>query len=475
MIRTRLLKLRESHTFYSSLSRRLTCNSRNLSCDGVPYFPTFYFASLPNCEMLHSRLLIAWSVFAPSITIQLSALAPGDDDFIAFGVSQDGRSDMMHSDAAVAYIDGYLGYVDDYNITARSSCSGVLGIKRGVCRDDQVGGNGNNQIQTHSRKDGITTITYRRTLKPTSDPGDLEIYEDRKTSIIWALGRLAKNGRVVEPSFHHTYPKNHVEIDFGRKESQNKCIPFTRTSLTHKRRSATDGHLIEKKRWGPFRLFDPTLRSFDARLGPSGGEKGYAGTTGLPSSGLAWYINGYMTPELYLRRGLTYAFRVEGGNDPYKPEYYHPFIVTNEPIGGFERLTDGQKKNVRILAGVEFTRRGVPQTTASGRLCLWKHRDGADRRLDDNFMTFERYRNSLRLDCEQGEAAVLEVTPNVTWPDVVYYNSYTHPYMGWKINVVDNFNRRFALPSRAGKSKSEERCPIMVMALAITVATILLY
>ena len=331
--------------------------------------------------MLHSRLLIAWSVFAPSITIQLSALSAGDDDYIGFGVSQDGRSDMMDSDAAVAYIDGYLGYVDDYNITARSSCSGVLGIKRGVCRDDQVGGNGNNQIQTHSRADGVTTITYRRTLKPTSDPGDLEIYEDRATSIIWALGRLAKNGRVVEPSFHHTYPKNHVAIEFGRKESQNKCIPFTRTSLTHKRRSATDGHLIEKKRWGPFRLFDPTLRSFDARLGPSGGEKGYAGTTGLPSSGLAWYINGYMTPELYLRRGLTYAFRVEGGNDPYKPEYYHPFIVTNEPVGGFERLTDAQKKNVRILAGVEFTRRGVPQTTASGRLCLWKHRDGADREI----------------------------------------------------------------------------------------------
>ena len=57
------------------------------------------------------------------------------------------------------------------------------------------------------------------------------------------------------------------------------------------------------------RLFDPSLRTFDARLGPSGGKKGYAGMTGLPSSGLAWSINGYMAPELYLRRGLTYAFR----------------------------------------------------------------------------------------------------------------------------------------------------------------------
>ena len=35
------------------------------------------------------------------------------------------------------------------------------------------------------------------------------------------------------------------------------------------------------------------------------------------------------------------------------------------------------------------------------------------------------------------------MTPNSSWPDVVYYQSYTHPYMGWRINVVDNFNKRF--------------------------------
>ncbi len=40
---------------------------------------------------------------------------------------------------------------------------------------------------------------------------------------------------------------------------------------------------------------------------------------GNPSIGLAWYIEGYLAPELYLRRGLTYTFRVEGGNDPYSP------------------------------------------------------------------------------------------------------------------------------------------------------------
>ena len=80
----------------------------------------------------------------------------------------------------------------------------------------------------------------------------------------------------------------------------------------------------------------------------------------------------------------------------------------------------------------------------SGRLCTWTHTQNADRRLDYTFETFERFRNSLRLECaEDGNAAVLTVTPNDTWPDVVYYNSYTHPYMGWRINIVDDFSKRY--------------------------------
>ena len=35
---------------------------------------------------------------------------------------------MVGSDVAIAYIDGLLAYVDDYNITAKSPCTGILGI-----------------------------------------------------------------------------------------------------------------------------------------------------------------------------------------------------------------------------------------------------------------------------------------------------------------------------------------------------------
>lgn len=94
-------------------------------------------------------------------------------------------------------------------------------------------------------------------------------------------------------------------------------------------------------------------------------------------------MEGYLAPEIYLRRGLSYTFRVEGGNDPYSPEYYHPLVITTSPDGGFDRLSPERRRRVKILSGVEYTRRGVPRTTASGRLCLWKHRPGVDRRSEE--------------------------------------------------------------------------------------------
>ncbi len=120
------------------------------------------------------------------------------------------------------------------------------------------------------------------------------------------------------------------------------------------------------KTWGPHRHHDYSLRTFDARLGPPGGSKGYSGITGMPSNGFVWYINGYLASELYMRRGLTYAFRVEGGQDPYSAEFYNPLVITTDPVGGFERLSDEEKSRVRILAGVDFTRRGVARPSASG-------------------------------------------------------------------------------------------------------------
>lgn len=147
---------------------------------------------------------------------------------------------------------------------------------------------------------------------------------------------------------------------------------------------------------------------------------------------------------MYLRRGLTYSFRIHGGNNPHSPNLYHPLIITTEPHGGYDRLSDAAQNRIRVLAGVEFTRRGQPRPTAVGPLCLSKH-NKRDRRLDDDFPTFKQFNRTLVSSCEPGEGGVLEVTPNSTWPDIVYYNSFTHANMGWKIHVVDAYLRNVAV------------------------------
>ena len=55
-----------------------------------------------------TRLFVFRSVFAPSITIQLSGLID-ENEYMAFGVAKpQGQSLMIGADVAVAYIDGYL-------------------------------------------------------------------------------------------------------------------------------------------------------------------------------------------------------------------------------------------------------------------------------------------------------------------------------------------------------------------------------
>lgn len=79
---------------------------------------------------------------------------------------------------------------------------------------------------------------------------------------------------------------------------------------------------------------------------------------------------------------------------------------------------------------------------SAGPLCLAKHKEGADRRLDDDFESFKKFNKSLIYHCDEGDPGILEVTPNSSWPDVVYYNSFTQANMGWKIHIVDSFNQR---------------------------------
>ncbi|XP_057340960.1 protein Skeletor, isoforms B/C [Microplitis mediator] len=383
-----------------------------------------HMQTLPNCVQLHKNYQVSWEIFGPQITIQLSGQI-GDDEYMGFGLSgSEEKSQMEGADVAIAYMDGVRGYATDYNITSKAPCGKTLGQYKGVCKDELVGGIDNNQLYTAVKENGITIITYRRTLI-SSDSGDKEFPTDRPVYVVWALGRLDEN---KEPNFHDYYPKTSLRLELNRVEPENTCVDFTEINKK----------LVEP--WEKLDIFDRSIRTFKGTIGPSGGKKGYQGMTGHTSMGYVWYINGLMAPELYLRRGLTYSFRVYGGNNPHSPNFYHPLIITDEPHGGYDRLSDVAQSKVRVLAGVEFTRRGRPRPTAVGPLCVSKHGD-RDRRLDDDFKSFQKFNRTLIHTCESGDGGVLEVTPNSSWPDTVYYNSFTHANMGSKIHVVDAYIR----------------------------------
>lgn len=73
-------------------------------------------------------------------------------------------------------------------------------------------------------------------------------------------------------------------------------------------------------------------------------------------------------PTLYLKRGRTYTFRVEGGDNPHNGRYYHPLYITDSPYGGFAQLTEIEQKDAKIYAGVAFNRQGKPQASAGMNL-----------------------------------------------------------------------------------------------------------
>ena len=166
-----------------------------------------------NCMMLHKNMMVAWDSFPPQLTIHLAGHIE-DDEYMAFGISgEQGKSVMTGGDVVVAYIDEYLGHADDYNLTARSVCHSVLGLKGGACNDEQLGGINSAQLSTATRENGVTQITYRKTFGNLGDPGDIPVPEDGPVSIIWAIGKMAEVAhRVKEPSFHHTYTRQHTQI-----------------------------------------------------------------------------------------------------------------------------------------------------------------------------------------------------------------------------------------------------------------------
>ncbi|TRY81057.1 hypothetical protein TCAL_09448 [Tigriopus californicus] len=386
-----------------------------------------------NCEILDPSqgFEVRWAIAGRSIVTQLVAKLD-KNEYMAFGLSGDPqRIKMIGGDVTVAWMDHNTGqgFAEDYYLDAKSQCAGG----RGACPDKNIP-RGKNDVRLLNSAiiNDYTMLTYRQ---PLNGDGrfDSSILTNQSQSVIWAIGPINSKG---ETSYHSKRIRDELAFDFGR-------IPQWNCPIAGK--PDTGGGRVNRPTPAPARgtkdpWFIPAIQCHEpedsvyfAQIGPTGGEQGYQAITGHVGWGIAWYVNGLLIPEIYVVRGKTYTFVIEGGLDPSQPAGYHPFYITDDPEGGYEFMTPEQRKKVTVFAGIEQSRLG-PKPVATGRLCEWKEDPSEPA---DGFTSFGGYQRSLTLQCEEGQPGIIQWTPDRDTPDEVYYQCYTHRYLGWKIHVVD--------------------------------------
>ncbi|KRF82821.1 LOW QUALITY PROTEIN: uncharacterized protein Dvir_GJ23679 [Drosophila virilis] len=449
-----------------------------------------------NCEVLYDCLAfeVRWAVAGESIVVQLVAkLEP--NNYMSFGISPNKNiSQMIGADAAVAWVDPETGngFAQDYFLEGKAQCSGG----RGACPDVKIQQNTNSiRLLNAAMVNGYSIVTYQRSLAST-DSLDLPISVSDAESVVWAIGPL---NDYKEVSFHTYYNKHLHQIEFGRQPKWNCPLPegakpgsssdeqeeevtqisstggagyppagrpniepdeefyenrpqaLQRTTPAHAPQRHQETAVLTQRRPVPtpkpvnsngawdipaIQCHEPEDGVFYAQMGPTGGKHGYPAITGHVGWGISWYINGLLIPEIHVVRGKTYTFVVEGGNNPDIPAKYHPFYISDDPVGGYEHKREEEKKAVRIFAGVHRSRSGQVTPTGVGRLCNWT--PDVDGPPADDYQSFGAYQRTLTLKCDVGEPGVISWKPDRNTPDTVFYHCFTHRYLGWKIHVHDS-------------------------------------
>ncbi|XP_049534032.1 protein Skeletor, isoforms B/C [Anopheles darlingi] len=410
-----------------------------------------------NCrELIKGKLNVMWEVMDDYIVIELIGRI-SEEQYMAFGISgSHGHPQMIGADVVVAFYDRKLRRfrAEDYYMSSLAQCDGRLG----VCPDERIGGRNDVEILSGDRSHGVTKIKYRRLLQTNEAVNDRAYPLDRQISVIAAIGPL--NSREEANSHSHTGTEvtvDDVQIDFSAK-NDHMCT------------DAIDNYQPEDgpKPWPTRTILGEKV--ITARIGPTGGSRGYTPITGNPSWGIAWYMNDKLIPEIYVERGQTYTFIVEGGDEPTQPAKYHPLYITSSSEGGYGQLSEAQKRRENVYAGVEYDSSGYAVPVAAGRYCEWKHKT-IDKSAE--IETFEEYMKTLQLSCDDpnGQPAYLNWTVLEETPDLVYYQCFTHRNLGWKIRVV-NAGETSKISGSHGLYGSGPAGSLLVVCLLAALATI---
>ncbi|XP_050429461.1 protein Skeletor, isoforms B/C-like [Adelges cooleyi] len=430
-----------------------------------------------NCEVLHEPLgyEVRWAIAGDSIVVQLVAKLEANQ-YMSFGLSGSSLSNrMVGGDVVVAGVDQDTtsGFAQDYYLLDKSQCvvQQDSGQVSGSCPDSNIQGPAGESVRLLNAAivNGYSIVTYQRPLK-SKDNLDLSISINNSQPVIWAIGPLNDKHEV---SYHPEYSKETTKINFGRLPQWNCPIPDTDAKsvavatvdvTSESVPESTKGQTAIKEvtptkkirprpvpnpapvhnslvPWEipPIQCYEPEDGVFYAQMGPTGGKHGYPAITGHVGWGISWYINGLLIPEINVVRGQTYTFVVEGGLDPEIPAKYHPFYITDDPVGGYGYKTPEERANIRIFAGVSVSKTGEIVPTGIGRLCNWT--PDPQQPSADEFVSFGAYQRTLSLSCDQGDPGIVQWTPDANTPDTVYYHCFTHRHLGWKINVLDSCDK----------------------------------
>ncbi|KAI6661622.1 Protein Skeletor, isoforms D/E-like [Oopsacas minuta] len=168
----------------------------------------------------------------------------------------------------------------------------------------------------------------------------------------------------------------------------------------------------------------------EAYIGYTGGEQGYTAITGKIGLDVAWYLNGLLIPEVYIKRGSKVVFFVNGGNNETIESQNHPLYITSSKEGALY----AHPRSSETVYG--------PPTT--GEFCMWEETAGNG----DQFDPWSDYKATLESSCGNGiTSSVIQWQTDENTPDMAYYQCAAHHNLGWKIYIVDDLSE---CPGSAG-------------------------
>ncbi|GJP74165.1 hypothetical protein CLOP_g4793 [Closterium sp. NIES-67] len=407
-----------------------------------------------NCMQLSHRYRVRWTLDEENgfVDVGLEAVVGSGPHYLGFGwADPDSVTKFMgFADVVIAGFDEVAKpFVEDYYITSYGECNLEKKVPEGVCPDRLLGG-GNSSLDNVDliyghRVDGITFVRFRRPLVSPDKRFDHDIDAEDEMNVIWALGSLkpvpspsssSSSSSTSSPSVvggvagaAHSTPAHLFPSYHGVPQGSSFGVAVLTLSL-----AVDDCQSV----------LNPAVSTGGAGGGGAGGGGGGAGgdsgnadgneddddddedgvggvvgsgwgkvvvadrgtlitvTSGKsthypnpPSFTKSFYINGHEAPEIKVERGVPVQFSIQGGHDL-------PVYITSDPVGG--RFNSSEI----IFAGGEEAH-GVP---ADPYTLLWK--------------------------------------PTSSTPDLVYYQCYSEPKMGWRIHVVDGglsdmYNHSFQL------------------------------